>query len=312
MKKGYAVLKGNNYFLSLAELKALLPDEAKISYFTGVAIFTPFQDKLARRSARIKRNGELILISDNPKEINEIIRGKCFWIKEDIIMGSQRDEFKSLYHEAISGVKISKSCEKIDIIFTDGVIILGKTKDEIDSKSIINHNKKPYSQSGTMNAETSRLMVNLARPKRIVLDPFTGTGSILIEARWLNYNCIGIDIDKKMLDKARLNLNYFEYDCELILASATNIPLYNIDSIATDPPYGRSSKERGSNLFELYEKFFASSADSLRKNGYMVFATDSNFNFIDKLRENSFILRELHFLYSHKSLTRAIYVVQRR
>lgn len=67
-------IEGNNYFLSLAELKALLPDEAKISYFTGVAIFTPFQDKLARRSARIKRNGELILISDNPKEINEIIR----------------------------------------------------------------------------------------------------------------------------------------------------------------------------------------------------------------------------------------------
>ncbi|TRM85429.1 RNA methyltransferase, partial [Sulfolobus sp. F3] len=38
MTKSYAVLKGNNYFLSLAELQALIGTN-NIEYLTGVAIF---------------------------------------------------------------------------------------------------------------------------------------------------------------------------------------------------------------------------------------------------------------------------------
>ncbi|WP_338601873.1 TRM11 family methyltransferase [Sulfolobus tengchongensis] len=315
MKKGYAVLKGNNYFLSLAELKALINrEDSEVSYFSGVAVFEGYKEGIAKKSARIKRSGELIHISDDPKEINEKLKelGECFWIKEDIILGSQRDKHHVLNYEIKRGIKIAKGCEKIDLIFTDGVIIVGKIKEEIDSKSLIAHEKKPFSQSGTMNAETSRLLVNLARPRKILVDPFVGTGSIVIEAKWLNYDCIGSDIDRKMLDKAKLNLNYFKYDCHLLFSSATNLPFHNLTSIATDPPYGRSTKGKGSELIKLYEEFFSSVAESLIKDGYLVFATDAKFNFIDKLRENSFILRGLHYLYSHKSLTRAIYVVQKK
>ncbi|MEM3305512.1 MAG: TRM11 family methyltransferase [Saccharolobus sp.] len=311
MRKSYAVLKGNNYFLSLAELEAILRTDKKIQYFTGVAIFNEKQEGVAKRSARIKRSGELIAISDDTKELNDILRGGCFWIKEDVIMGSQKDEFPALYREIINGIKISKNCEKIDIIFTDGVIILGKIKEEIDSKSLIKHGKKPYSQSGTMNPETARLLVNLARPNKNVLDPFVGSGSLLIEAKWLNYDCIGIDIDEKILQKAKLNLEYFGYDCNLLLSSATQLPINSIDAIATDPPYGRSTKNKGYELLNLYEKFFQSAAEVLKKGGYLVFATDSRFNFVDKLKETGFIVKSLHFLYSHKSLTRAIYVVQK-
>jgi hypothetical protein len=68
--KTYAVLKGNNYFLSLAELKAMLNDDnAEINYFTGVAIFEGNKGDIAKRSARIKRSGELIYISDDPKKL---------------------------------------------------------------------------------------------------------------------------------------------------------------------------------------------------------------------------------------------------
>ncbi len=133
--KTYAVLKGNNYFLSLAELKAMLNDDnAEINYFTGVAIFEGNKGDIAKRSARIKRSGELIYISDDPKKINEILRGGCFWIKEDVIMGSQKNNLNAINHEIKRGVKVSKECEKIDIILTDGVIILGKIKGQIDSK----------------------------------------------------------------------------------------------------------------------------------------------------------------------------------
>ncbi|WP_278465021.1 TRM11 family methyltransferase [Saccharolobus islandicus] len=311
--KTYAVLKGNNYFLSLAELKAMLNDDnAEINYFTGVAIFEGNKGDIAKRSARIKRSGELIYISDDPKKINEILRGGCFWIKEDVIMGSQKNNLNAINHEIKRGVKVSKECEKIDIILTDGVIILGKIKGQIDSKSLLEHEKKPFSQSGTMSPETSRLLVNLCRPKKEVLDPFVGTGSILIEARWLNYDCIGSDLDKTMLQKTKTNLNYFHYDCNLLFSSATNLPFHHITSIATDPPYGRSTKNKGAELMQLYEEFFSSASETLTKGGFLVFATDSRFNFIDKLKENSFIIKGLHYLYSHKSLTRAIYVVQKK
>ncbi|AOL15589.1 RNA methyltransferase [Sulfolobus sp. A20] len=312
MTKSYAVLKGNNYFLSLAELQALIGTN-NIEYLTGVAIFESDQEKISSRSARIKRNGDLLLISDSPEEINEMIKDGCYSVKEDIILGSQRNEFNSIMTEILKGVKVSKRCDKIDLIFTDGIILLGKIRDEIDSKSMIIHSKKkPYSQSGTMNAETSRLLVNLSRPKNTVLDPFTGTGSILIEAKWLNYNCIGVDLDGKILEKAKVNLKFFGYDCDLILASATKLPIISVDSIATDPPYGRSTKEKGEELFKLYENFFISASEVLKKGSFLVFATDSKFDFTDKLKENSFMLKEIHFLYSHKSLTRAIYVVQKR
>ncbi|MUM64039.1 methyltransferase [Acidianus infernus] len=307
----YAILSADELFISLAELKALL--KRPFSYVTGVAIFDGEAKNIARRSSTIKAIGEILAISDNPKDINDALKGKCFSIKPNVIMNSDKDLFPVLYKEIVDGIQFSKKCDKLDLIFTDGIILAGIRQEERDSKSLQAHAKKPYSQSGTMDAYTSRLLVNLANPDKTILDPFAGVGSILIEASWLGYDCIGGDIDSKMIEKTKYNLKYFNYECQIIQEDISNLPIKenSVDAIVTDPPYGRSVNARDVKFDELYESLFFNSAEILKKGGKLVFATDSKFDWRDKIKSSGLKVDSIHFIYLHKSLSRGIYVVEK-
>lgn len=308
----YAILSADELFVSLAELQSLLDVELnEISYFSGVAIFDSNKKGIAKRAAYIKAIGEVIGISEDPKEINEAVRGKCFSVKPNVILRSDKDRFDILYSEIIKNVKLSKSCQPLDLIFTDGVIIAGIREEERDSKSLRIHAKKPFYQSGTMDSYTSRLMVNLANPKRSVFDPFAGVGSILIESAWIGYNCIGSDIDEKMIVKSRQNLEYFGYYCHLLQSNITNNCVMRAESIVTDPPYGRSVNAKEAKIYELYDKLFATAAEILPKKGKLVFATDAQYDWRDNIKAQQLVVISIHFIYLHKSLSRAIYVVQK-
>lgn len=310
-KKYYAVLKLDSFYASLEELKALLGYEEKISYFTGVAVFEKWRDGISSKSATVKRAGRILIISTDPKEINEVLKGECFTINIDSIKGFGKEEIENSYNQIIKGVKLSKKCKELDLIFTDGVIITGLVLEKRDSKSLEQHSRKPYKQSGTMDPSIARLLVNISRPKRIVLDPFCGVGSLLIEASWLGYGCIGSDISYEMITKSKINLRHFGYECELLQSSALNLNIRSIDAIATDPPYGRSSSAKGVSLGELYEKFFNNAYEILCKGCYLVFSTSHEMDWMDKLKSVGFSYIKIHYLYSHKSLTRAIYVVRK-
>ncbi|QKR00955.1 RNA methyltransferase [Metallosphaera tengchongensis] len=293
-------------FTSMAELRALV--EGEVHFLTGVGLFQA-GGGIARRSSTIKAVGEVVSISSDPGEVNKELRGKCFSIQPDVILGVDKASFKSLYGELVEGVKTSRECQKLDLIYTDGVLIAGLREEERDSKSLLDHSRKPFSQSGTMDPYTSRLMVNLAKPSGKVLDPFAGLGSILIEASWMGFSCYGLDVEVRALEKARTNLNFFGLNCELSLGSATSLPFSGKSAVVTDPPYGRSSNARGMKLRELYEGFFYAVPDILE--GRLVFATDSNLDWRDQIRSAGMRVLSTHYIYLHKSLSRAIYVVEK-
>ena len=303
--RSYAILNQSNLFLSLEELKAIV--KADVEYYYGVGIFDKEPFNVAKRSSLIKASGEVLVISTDVKDIIDMVRGNCYSIGLTLPMREYKNEALTIYNEIAKSVKLSKKCEKLDIIYTEGVIIAGIRKEEKDTKSLIEHSKKPYSQSGTLAPEIARLLVNLSQAEKVVLDPFMGTGSILIESKWLGLNCIGIDIDDKMVEKTRTNLSHFHYECELMKGDAEKIPLREIEAIATDPPYGRSfSIKEGLN--SLYENFFQSASEVTKT---LVFTTDSKFDWRDKLKETGFKEISIHFVYTHKSLSRAIYVVKK-
>lgn len=309
--RSYAVVNLSNMFIALDELSALHKVERlDYEYSSGVAFFEG-DPKVADKASYIEYSGILLGKSNNINELIDLVRGNCYTIKLNAILGMDKELLLNAYNVIKEKVKLSKKCETLDMISSDGEIILGLRKGEHDTKSLIEHSKKPYRQSGTMDSRTSRLLVNLSRPKRIVLDPFTGTGSILIEARWLGYECVGGDLDERMLHKAKINLRHFGYNCELLKSSAFNIPIRKINSIATDPPYGRSSTTFGVELRKLYEDFFNRSAEIIESGGHLVFATASEFDFRDMLKSVGFKNIKLHFIYLHKSLSRAIYVVRK-
>ncbi len=306
----YAVLNWRDPFLSLAELRALTGEDYRnLHVMSGVVLGEWKSDRISSRSALIKRNGEVLIISNDPVEVNSELKGGCFSIDLDVALGEMRHEFLPMYNEAVKGIRLSRSCEKLDMIFTDGNMVVGRRKDWVDNAVLEKQNKKPFTQSGTMTARTSRLLVNLAMPFKSFLDPFCGLGSLLIQASWLGYTCYGIDFDQNMVWKSKENLRSFSLECEVIQGSALSPPILEVGGIATDPPYGRSTKFTGE-LKSLYEEFFYSTADILH--GKLVFSTDSKMEFEDELKGAGFSVEEIHYMYLHKSLSRKIYIVNKR
>ena len=93
------------------------------------------------------------------------------------------------------------------------------------------------------------LILKYTNEKDIVLDPFCGSGTSMIECKLLDRKGIGIDINMEALKlaKSRLNFRYNTiYEPKLIKADSTNlqnlIPNEKIDFIFAHPPYANVIK----------------------------------------------------------------------
>ena len=117
--------------------------------------------------------------------------------------------------------------------------------------------KRPFFYPGSMSPKLARGMCNLSRIKKgsVVLDPFCGTGGILIEAGIIGAKVIGMDIDEKMVEGTKRNLQYCNIkDYKVFQGDARNIKLpYKVDAIVTDPPYGISASTAGVESKKIYE-----------------------------------------------------------
>ena len=101
------------------------------------------------------------------------------------------------------------------------------------------HDSKPYRTSSSLPARLARALVNLvAPPAWSILDPFCGTGSILLEAGALGLRAIGVDNNIKMAGMSRRNLAHFGYHAQVELGDAQDCA-QTADAIVTDLPYGR-------------------------------------------------------------------------
>jgi len=277
---------------------------------SGVALFKEDYRGVARKSASIKAAGQLLGVFQEGDEIIELLRGQCFTIKLDVIMGDHKRKALEFYERLRDSVRTSRRCQPLDLVFTDGVIVAGLRKEERDGKSILAHSKKPHSQSGSLEPSLSRALVNIAKPRGTFYDPFCGLGSTLIEAYWLGHGCVGSDIDDKLLDRAKHNLGYFGYSCDLVKSAIQASPFRRTGGIATDPPYGRSSRPFGE-LMSVYLSLFSHAAECLKSKGRLVFLTDSRMDWRDQLKGTGMRLLRMHYIYVHKSLTRTVYIAER-
>ena len=111
--------------------------------------------------------------------------------------------------------------------------------------------KRPYLGPTSMDNELSLVMANMAlvRVGSIVLDPFAGTGSILLACSNFGAFCFGTDIDVRVLrgkDGNNVNTNFDEFGLvrpELVRCDSSMYlrhfkPRCFYDAIVCDPPYG--------------------------------------------------------------------------
>jgi tRNA (guanine10-N2)-dimethyltransferase len=124
----------------------------------------------------------------------------------------------------------------------------------------------------TLPPRLARCMVNLARAPREgrVLDPFCGTGAILLEAGHLGYRTVGADLDGDMVRGSLRNLTEAGITPERILVSGVaDLPehladLVPLDAIVCDPPYGRAATTGGKGAEEVLRDALRATEQLLR------------------------------------------------
>ncbi|MEM1537273.1 MAG: THUMP domain-containing protein [Candidatus Nezhaarchaeales archaeon] len=172
---------------------------------------------------------------------------------------------------------------------------------------------KPFFHPSALPPKMARLFVNLARAQRgeVFFDPFTGTGSLLIEAGLIGCLPIGCDVDIKMVKGALLNLRYYGLHGLILLADARKIPTVRAAAIAYDPPYGRVSSLKGATLSDILSSSLGESLQILKPAGYLCLASPTWMNILDLASEKGFKPIEHHTVRIHRSLTRRIVVLKK-
>jgi tRNA (guanine10-N2)-dimethyltransferase len=230
---------------------------------------------------------------------------------------------------ATIGTKVNlKNPDKIFLgIITGDKLVLGLKLTDITSKTFSERRprKKPFFHPSAMPSKMARCMVNLAHGKveSLVLDPFCGTGTSLIEATYIGCRAVGVDAQKRMVLGCRKNLRHFNISPEgLIWGDARMLPFLKVDCVVTDPPYGRSSSTLKSTTKQLVQDVLASTYDLLRvgqricialpitrnKSGSIKHMSNEISTFIEDL---GFKRLQSHAVYVHRTLTREIMVYEK-
>ncbi|MBS7643466.1 hypothetical protein KEJ26_02635 [Candidatus Bathyarchaeota archaeon] len=215
----------------------------------------------------------------------------------------------------IRGIKVNleKPTEMLVGVLTDNEFLLGLKLAEKPVKSFFQRQprKRPFFHPAVLHPKLARCMVNLARTRRgqIILDPFCGTGSLLIEAGMIGCKVLGSDLKSRMVKGSKINLRYFGIEpMGLVVADADKPPFTYADRVITDPPYGRLATTAGQTTSRLLTEFFPAVGEILPKEGYLCLAAPRTIK-VREIGENyGFKFIESYFVYVHRSLTREIAV----
>ncbi len=294
MKRFYALLSGEHACMPHAELEAILEVEALrsrvLARFDGASVFEAELDHpsiVAERSGWIREVGELL--SAGEADESWIIDTSRIITAE---LGPPRAiEYRRYkqYSPHIEDSRVKSKLRKIAsprgnyvmrVFITEGVAIIGKVLGRLDTRALHYRRpgKRPFFRPGPLMPQVTRAMINLARMKRgeIFLDPFCGTGGFPLEACIMGAGlCYCFDVNSTMIRGSRINLDHYHLSGRAlsIAATATSMPLHeeSVHSIATDPPYGRSTSLRG-DYSRLVSQFLSEATRVVKPGSYIVFA----------------------------------------
>jgi len=172
---------------------------------------------------------------------------------------------------------------------------------------------RPFFSPVSLHPKYARYLVNTSGTAEgdTLLDPFCGTGGILIEASMLGRKIIGNDSELNMVMGTKLNFKYFGIE---------NYKMYNldiaslsldkkVDGIVTDMPYGRSSGVNNHDIVELYKESFIKFNELLKSRGKCSIIVN-NTQFLD-YAVKYFNIEKIVPVYQHKSLIRQFVILSR-
>jgi tRNA (guanine10-N2)-dimethyltransferase len=222
---------------------------------------------------------------------------------------SQR-EFERLIGTMISGpVSLITPEVEYRAILSEDRCYFGRVLNRIDrgGYDVRNPGKRDFFHPGVMMPRMARTLVNLActRPGDSMLDPFCGTGGILIEGELLGMHTIGSDFDPFMIGGSRMNAK----ETDFLLGDATSLPFQDgsMDSVVTDFPYGQSvCILKSDTMDQLYGDALDEVSRVLKPGRRAVVVTHRDISGI--AAEHMTVLQQ-HSQRVHKSLTRRVLVL---
>lgn len=194
-------------------------------------------------------------------------------------------------------------------------IALGRVVHRVDRSAFESRAvaRRPFSLPISLHPKLARALVNLSRVPTAgrVLDPFCGTGGVLLEAHRIGLRGIGADVRRDMALGARKALRALHADADLAVADAGAPPWRpgRIDGVATDPPYGRATSTRRESLRRLYDRAFRAIAALLPPGGHAAAVLPDPASV--ELAQDHLDLVEAHPLRVHRSLTRTFCAFRR-
>ena len=331
MKKKYLFeVGGENLEVGKFEAKYVLECENYkpliIFEESNVVIFNVSKDikiDTVRRLGMTKRVSKVIHLFDKSDDIDGTldyiekidIEKKSFAIR---VIGKRNVSEKEIAIKI--GEKIAKENEinlsepEIKILFFAGtkiVISINETIMETSYKRCLNHHIKyrPYFSPISIHPRIARAMVNMAKCKvnDKLIDPFCGTGGILIEAADIGIKIIGLDILDKMVENTKGYLKHFGLEGEIKTNDVKKISNFKFDAIVCDPPYGISTTTKGEDVTRLMQRTMRIFAKNLSKGKRVIMAVSN----LELIETEGFLLKNTFEWYVHKSLTRNLLVLEK-
>ncbi len=200
---------------------------------------------------------------------------------------------------------------EVRILMSDRLhVFLGERKIDRDILETRKVGERPFFSPISLHPRYARALINLTGVKKggTVLDPFCGTGGIVIEAGFMGMKAMASDFDPEMIAGTEENMDYYGlkmYDCDVLDISDIQDRFGEVDAIATDPPYGRSTHTGGEDIESIYRRAMRSFGEILKVGGSAGVVLPHPID-DDRLRLESMFLQRVH-----GSLTRHYHVFKK-
>ena len=299
------LLAGENFELAEAELNGFLKSQGleEKAFRNGRLAETSAEPSQLKRLSMVHEVSRKICeIDDLDSEISFRPEGS-YAVRAEVLTGDRNREKV----EEVLGDKFSSEDNSVDLenpektikaYVTEEKIFLGEVIQDINRGLFKNrkNDNRAFSSPVSLDPVLARTLVNLSglKPGEFVLDPFCGTGGILIEAGLCGIGVKGFDIQEEMVKGTKKNLEeYGIINYSISRKDFSEVGEIVADALITDLPYGKASKKT-----EGLIKDFISFIEDF--DGRAVFMYDSE---VIGDYEADFSI------YVHGSLTRHIFVV---
>jgi tRNA G10 N-methylase Trm11 len=174
-------------------------------------------------------------------------------------------------------------------VFSETKLYIARTRVVYDSMlQQYRDESRPFvSAEISTSPKLCRTLLNLAgaRPGDTVLDPFCGTGTLLMEAAILGMRCIGVDIDSNQVQGARSNMKWLakdmgeKLDYDIFKGDSRKLSTLmkkQVDAVAFEPllgpiykdvPHEEEAQKTIKDLTTLYREALTEIAKVLRPDG---------------------------------------------